>query len=174
MDICGPEFLVIVIRLVAVTQRGNVVGKRVHPHIHGVLGVKRHGDAPGHCGAGHTGVLQALFDEGNHLVFARFGLNEIRHVLVQFQKAAGIFAGFEEIGLFLGLVHFAPAIRAFAVHKLAVCPEAFAGLAIVALVTALVDIALLVKLGENFLAALYMVGVCGAHKAVVRNIHQLP
>ena len=31
-------------------------------------------------------VLQALFDEGNHLVFARFGLNEIRHVLITVSK----------------------------------------------------------------------------------------
>lgn len=128
-----------------------------------MLGVERNGDAPGHCSAGHTGILQALFDEGYHFVFARFGLNKIRHVLVQLQKPFGILAGFEEIGLFLGLVYFTAAIRAFAVHKLAVCPEAFARLAVMPFVNAFVDIALLVKPGENFLAALHMVivGGCG-------------
>ena len=132
-----------------------------------MLGVERNGDAPGHCSAGHTGILQALFDEGYHFVFARFGLNKIRHDLVQLQKPFGILAGFEEIGLFLGLVYFTAAIRAFAVHKLAVCPEAFTGLAVMALVTALVNIALLVKPGENFLAAFDVVSIRGAHKAVV-------
>ena len=59
-------------------------------------------------------------------------------------------------------------------HQLAVGPEALAGLAVVADVLALVDIALLVQLGEDLLAAFHVVIIGGADKAVVADIQQLP
>ena len=71
-------------------------------------------------------------------------------LFIQLQQAVRIFPGFEEIGFFLGLVHGAAAVRAFAIPELAVCPEAFAGLTVMPFVNAFVDIALLVKPGENF------------------------
>ena len=174
VQVRGPEFVVIVICFIAVAQSRDVVGKRVHPDVHGVLGVERDGNAPLYAGAGNAGVLQALVDESDHLVFARFRLNEIRMLFIQLQQAVRIFPGFEEIGFFLGLVHGAAAVRALAVHKLAVCPEAFARLTVMPFVNAFVDIALLVKPGENFLAALHMVIVGGADESVVGNVHQFP
>ena len=72
------------------------------------------------------------------------------------------------------VVHFAATVRALAVHQLAVGPEALAGLAVVADVLALVDVALLIQLGENFLAGLHVVVVGGADEAVVADFHQLP
>ena len=169
-----PELVVVVIFFVAVAQRGDIVAQGIHPHIHGVLGVEGHGDAPLHGGAGHTGVLQALLDEGNHLVLAALRLDELGVLLVELQQAVGILAGLEEVGFLVCVVHFAAAVGALAVHQLAVGPEALAGLAVVADVLALVDVALLIQLGENFLAGLHVVVVGGADEAVVADVQQLP
>ena len=169
-----PELVVVVIFFVAVAQRGDIVAQGIHPHIHGVLGVEGHGDAPLHGGAGHAGVLQALLDEGDHLVLAALGLDELGVLLVELQQAVSILAGLEEVGFLVCVVHFAAAVRALAVHQLAVGPEALAGLAVVADVLALVDVALLIQLGENFLAGLHVVVVGGADEAVVADVQQLP
>ena len=61
----------------------------IHPHIHGVLGVEGHGDAPLDRGTGHAGILQALLDEGDHLVLAALGLDELGVLLVELQQAVG-------------------------------------------------------------------------------------
>ena len=169
-----PELVVVVIFFVTVAQRGDIVAQGIHPHIHGVLGVEGHGDAPLDRGTGHAGILQALLDEGDHLVLAALGLDELGVLLVELQQAVSVLAGLEEVGLLVGIVDLAAAVRALAVHQLAVRPEALAGLAVVADVLALVDIALLVQLGEDLLAAFHMVVVGGADKAVVADIQQLP
>ena len=174
VQVCRPELIVVVVGVVAVAQCGDIVAQGVHPHIHGVLGVEGHGDAPLHGGAGHAGVLQALLDEGDHLVLAALGLDELGVLLVELQQAVGVLAGLEEVGFLVGIVDFAAAVRALAVHQLAVGPEALAGLAVVADVLALVDIALLVELGEDLLAGLHVVVVGGADEAVVADVQQLP
>ncbi len=174
VDVRGPELFVIVVRLIAVAQRGNVVAQRVNPDIHGVLGVKGNGDAPLDRGAGNTGVLQALLDKGDHLVLPALGLDALGILLVVLQQAVGILAGLEEVGLLVGIIDLAAAVGALAVHQLAVGPEALAGLAVVADVLALIDIALLIQLGEDLLAGLHMVVIGGADEAVIADIQQLP
>ena len=174
VQVCRPEFIVVVVGVVAVAQCGDIVAQGVHPYIHGVLGVEGHGNAPLDRGAGHAGVLQALLDEGDHLVLAALGLDELGVLLVELQQAVSVLAGLEEVGFLVGIVDFAAAVRALAVHQLAVGPEALAGLAVVADVLALIDIALLVQLGEDLLAAFHVVIVSGADKAVVADIQQLP
>ena len=169
-----PEFIVVVVGLVAVAQCGDIVAQSIHPDIHGVLGVEGHRDAPLDRGTGHAGVLQALLDEGDHLVLAALGLDELGVLLVELQQAVGVLAGLEEVGFLVGIVDLAAAVRAFAVHQLAIGPEALAGLAVVADILALVDIALLVQLGEDLLAAFHVVVVGGTDKAVVADIQQLP
>ena len=169
-----PELIVIVISLVAVAQCRDIVAQSIDPDVHGVLGVEGHGDAPLDRGTGHAGILQALLDEGDHLVLAALGLDELGVLLVELQQAVSVLAGLEEVGFLVGIVDFAAAVRALAVHQLAVGPEALAGLAVVADVLALVDIALLVQLGEDLLAAFHVVIIGGADKAVVADIQQLP
>ena len=169
-----PELVVVVIFFVAVAQRGDIVAQGVHPHIHGVLGVEGHRDAPLDRGTGHAGVLQALLDEGDHLVLAALGLDELRVLLVELQQAVRVLAGLEEVGFLVGIVDLTAAVGALAVHQLAVGPEALAGLAVVAGVLALVDVALLIELGEDLLAGLHVVVVGGADEAVVADVQQLP
>ena len=174
VQVGGPELVVIVVGLVAVAQGGDIVAQGVHPDVHGVLGVEGDGDAPLDGGAGDAGVLQALLDEGDHLVLAALGLDELGVLLVELQQAVGVLAGLEEVGFLVGVVHLAAAVGALAVHQLAVGPEALAGLAVVADVLALVDVALLVELGEDLLAGLHVVVVGGADEAVVADVQQLP
>ena len=174
VQVCRPELIVVMVGFVAVAQCGDIVAQGVHPDVHGVLGVKRHRNAPLDRGTGNAGVLQALLDEGDHLVLAALGLDKLGVLLVELQQAVGVLAGLEEVGLFVGIVHLAAAVRALAIHQLAVGPEAFAGLAVMADVFALVDIALFVQLGEDLLAAFHMVIIGGADKAVVADVQQLP
>jgi hypothetical protein len=174
VQVSRPEFVVIVIGLVAVAQRGDIVAQCIDPDVHGVLGVEGDRDAPLDGGAGHAGVLQALLDEGDHLVLAALRLDELGVLLVELQQAVGVLAGLEEIGFLVGIVDLTAAVGALAVHELAVGPEALAGLAVVADVLALVDVALLIQFGEDLLAGLHVVVVGGADEAVVADIQQLP
>ena len=157
VQVGGPVFVVVVVGIVAVAQRGDIVAQGVHPDVHGVLGVEGDGDAPLDRGAGDAGVLQALLDEGDHLVLAALGLDELGVLLVQLEQAVGVLAGAEEVGFLVGVVDLAAAVGALAVHQLAVGPEALAGFAVVAHILALIDVALLVQLGEDLLAGLDVV-----------------
>ena len=174
VQVSRPELVVIVIGLVAVAQRGDIVAQCIDPDVHGVLGVEGDRDAPLDGGAGDAGILQALLDEGDHLVLAALRLDELGVLLVELQQAVGILAGLEEIGFLVGIVDLTAAVGALAVHELAVGPEALAGLAVVADVLALVDVALLIQLGEDLLAGLHVVVVGGADEAVIADIQQLP
>ena len=174
VQVGGPVFVVVVVGVVAVAKCGDIVAQGVHPDVHGVLGVEGDGDAPLDRGAGDAGVLQALLDEGDHLVLAALGLDELGVLLVQLEQAVGVLAGAEEVGFLVGVVDLAAAVGALAVHQLAVGPEALAGLAVVAHILALVDVALLVQLGKDLLAGLDVVVVGGADEAVVADVQQLP
>ena len=92
----------------------------------------------------------------------------------QMLHAVGVLAQLEEVGLFLGVLNLAAAVGALAVNELALGPEALAGLAVLALVGALVDVAVVVHLPEDLLDGLDMVVIRCADEAVVRNIHELP
>ena len=96
VDVSGPVLIKVVVGIVIIAQCGDVVGKCIDPHIDGVLRVKRNLDAPGNAGTGYTGILQALLDEGDHLVFAGSGLDEIRVLVIIFQQTVSVFAGLEE------------------------------------------------------------------------------
>ena len=86
----------------------------------------------------------------------------------------GVLAQAEEIGLLLGVHDLPAAVGALAVHQLALGPEALAGLAVFALIGALIDIALFVHLTEDLLDGGAVVIVGGADEAVVGDVHQLP
>ena len=170
----GPVLVVVVIFIVVKAQGGAVVEQRVHPHIHHVAGIKVHGNTPAEAGAADAQVLQTGFDEVvDHLVYAGAGLQEVR-ILQQMLYPVGVLAQPEEIGLLLRVLHLAAAVRALAVHQLALGPEALAGGAVLALVGALIDVALLVHGLEDLLHGGTVIVVGGADKPVVADVHQLP
>ena len=46
VQVSRPELVVLVVRLVAVAQRGDIVAQRIDPDVHGVLGVERERGCP--------------------------------------------------------------------------------------------------------------------------------
>ena len=169
-----PELLKIVIPVIVQAQRRTVVEQRVYPHVHHVARVEVHGDAPGEAGAADAQVLQTGLDEVvHHLVDAGAGLQEVG-VLQQVLHPVGVLAQPEEIGLLLGIVYLAAAVGALAVHQLALGPEALAGGAVLALIGALIDVAVVIHLLEDLLHGGTVIVIGGADEAVVGNVHQLP
>ena len=136
--------------------------------------VKVHGDAPLEAGAGDAEVLEAGFDEVvDHLVDAGGGLEEGAG-LQELLHGFGVLGKTEEIGLLLGVMDGAAAVRAAAVNQLALGPEALAGGAVLALVGALVDIPVVVHLAEDALDGRHVVVVGRADEAVIGDVHELP
>ena len=90
VDVGRPEFLIIGIVFRAVAHGGDVVGEGVEPDVYHVLGVKIHRDTPSEAGAGDAQVVQAVFDEVDHLILAAFRLDEVGLVLVKLQEAVGV------------------------------------------------------------------------------------
>ena len=134
--------------------------------------IDRH--APAEAGAGDAEVFEARIDEVvDHFVDPAPGLQEVG-VFQQVLHPVGVFAEPEEVGLFLGVLHLPAAVGALAVYQLAFGPEAFAGLAVFALVGALVDVAVVMHLLEDLLDGGHMVVIGGADEAVVGDVHQLP
>ena len=84
-----------------------------------------------------------------------------------------ILAHFEEVRLFLCLLHLASAVGAFAVHKLRVCPETFARRTVPALVIALVYIALVVESFKYLLHRFFVIIVGGSDKFVVAYVEHI-
>ena len=174
MHVCRPVFLVIVIAVVAVAQGCRIIKQRIDPDVDDMPRVKIHGDAPGEGGPRDTEVLQAGLDEVvDHFVDAATGLQKIC-VFQQVLHPVGVLREAEEVGLLLGLVDLAAAVRALAIHQLGLGPERFAGRAVLALVGPLVDIAIVVHLFEDLLNRFDMIVICCADEAVIGDVHQLP
>ena len=89
-------------------------------------------------------------------------------------QAVGILRQAEEICLLLGVLHLTPAVGTFAVDELRLGPKRLAGGAVLALVGAFVDLALVIERLKNLLDALNVVVVGRADKPVVGDIHELP
>ena len=172
--VCRPVLVEIVILVVEQSERSAVVEERIDPDVYDVTRIKVHRHAPVEARAGDAEVFKARLDEVvDHLVDARGGLEKVG-VLKQVLHAVGVLGKLEEVGLFLGVLDLAAAVGALAVNELALGPEALAGLAVLALVGALVDVAVVVHLLEDLLDGLDMVVIRCADEAVVRNIHELP
>src|SRR6202011_5190117 len=61
----APEFWALDVRI---ANGGDVIGERIDPHVHDVLRVGWHFDAPVEGGARDREVLQAALDEARYLV----------------------------------------------------------------------------------------------------------
>jgi len=174
MHVGGPVFVQIVIAVVFEAQGGHVVKEGVDPYIDHMARVKVHRHAPGEAGPGHAQVLQTGIDEvADHLVDPAPGLQIVR-VHQQVPDPVGVLGQPEEVGFFLRILDLPAAVGAFAVLQLALGPEALAGLAVFALISSLVDVAVVVHLPEDFLDGGHMIVVGGADEPVVGNVHQLP
>ena len=84
---------------------GQVVGQRVDPHVHHVVGMVGHRHAPVERGARDRQVAQSAGDEADHLVAPHVGPDELRVRLVVGQQLVGVGRQPEEVGLLLGPRH---------------------------------------------------------------------
>lgn len=91
-----------------------------------------------------------------------------------FDDSVTVLGKAEEVAFFLQQFHVTAAVGAFAILQLCFCEEGFAGSAVPAFVGGFVDIALIVKLFEDFLYCFYVVIVYGTDESVIGNSHQLP
>ena len=176
MHVSRPEGLIITVGVLVIheAQRRGVVEQRIDPDVDDMLRVEIDRDAPLEAGAGNAEILKARVNKiVYHLVDAGARQQEVR-VDEQIAHAVSILGQTEEVSLLLGVDNGAAAVRAAAVDKLALGPEALAGGAVLADILALVDVALLVHLLENLLDGLDMVVIGRADEAVIADVHQLP
>ena len=108
-------------------------------------------------------------------VLAGYRLDKLRMCVDVLDQTIGVFLHSEEVGIFLGLVHFAAADGAvFAVDDLGSRIESFTLSAVHSLVIAQVDVALVVQFLEDLLNLTLMVFIRRADKAVVGRVYQVP
>ena len=86
---------------VGIAARGDVVGERVQPDIHDVLGIARHRHAPREAGARHREVLQAALHEADDLVAPAVRRDEARVLVVEVEQPVGPGRQLEEVGRLL-------------------------------------------------------------------------
>ena len=83
MHVGGPEPPVPGASGVGVADAGEVVGQRVDPHVHDVVGVVGHRHTPFEAGARDREVIESPLDEADHLVAPAVGQHEIGVLVVE-------------------------------------------------------------------------------------------
>mmetsp|Transcript_27196 Transcript_27196/g.42892 ORF Transcript_27196/g.42892 Transcript_27196/m.42892 type:complete len:252 (+) Transcript_27196:1770-2525(+) len=160
-----------------VPERRDVVRQRVDPHVHDVVVVAGHTHAPVEGRPRHGQVLQAALHEGDHLVPAGLGRDEVRVALVELQQAIAPLRQLEEVR---GLLHHPLHVRpggGLPVHELALGVVGLVAHAVPALVRPQVDLALRHQLIPKCLHSRLMLWLRGADEAVrgeVHGRHQVP
>ena len=158
-----------------VAERRDIVRQRVDPDVDDVTLVEADRDAPVKRRAGDAQVLQTRADEVvEHLVFAALGLDEVGMVEDILLERRGVFGHTEEVRLLRRALDLRAAVGAAAVLDLRLGKEALAGLAVIALVGALIDVALIVELFEDLLHGRHMLRVGRADELVVGDVHEVP
>ena len=92
------EFLAVGI---GIADGGDVIGQRIDPHIHDVLGIARHRDAPVEGRARDRQILQAAANKACDFVHALARQHEIGHVAVELEQLVGESWTAEKIALLL-------------------------------------------------------------------------
>ena len=173
MQVRRPEFPILLgaVAVSVITDAGDVVGQRIHPHEDRVLVVEIHGNAPFYGGSRHTQILQTRKKEVvHHLILAGHWLNELRMGIDVIDQLRRVLTGAQEIRLLAGGMHFASAVGTFSVLELGLGPERLARRTVHSVVLALVDVALVVQSAENLLHLRYVVIIRGADEFVVGHV----
>ena len=166
--------------LVAVADAREVGQQGVGPHVGHVAFVEGQRHAPVEGGTADGQVLQTALHEGDHLVLARFGADEVGVLLVELQQRLLKLGELEEpVLLAAGLLHRAMAIGA---HQLAVLVLLEVGLGVIgflvhavpALVAALIAPALIEQVLPELLHGAGVARLGGAHEIGVGDVEQVP
>ena len=101
VQIGRPVFLEFLAVGIGKADGGDVIGQRIDPDIHDVLGIAGHLDAPVEGGARQRQILQAAAHEARDFVHALLRQHEIRHALVEVEQPVGEGGEAEKIALLL-------------------------------------------------------------------------
>ncbi len=159
---------------IRVTHPGEVVGQRIHPHVHHVLIVPRDRDTPVKRGPADREVLQSALDEADDLVEAVLRCAELRLCLVQRQQPVLVGRQAEEVALLCRPGHLGicfPGIAdAIVLHQGVVLDvKRFIADGVPALVLGEVDVAFGFHLFPDRLGGCVVVCISGADEPVVRD-----
>ncbi len=178
----GREGLLELGRVGPVADGGGVVEQRVDPDVDDVLRVPGDLHAPVEGRARDRQVLQALLDEADDLVAGRLGLDEAGVGGVELQQSRGVGGELEEVVLLLQHLHgllvdgaeLLPGVLALAVDQVGGGLVLLAADAVRALVTALVDLALVVQILHELLDPGRVPVLGGADEVVVGDFQVFP
>ncbi len=157
---------------VGIAHGGEIVGERVEPDIHDVLGIARHRDAPGEAGARDRQIVEAAADEAHHLVAARARRDEVGIALVMREQPLLPRRQAEEIIFLLHPFDFG-AGRRLAVEQFALVEERLVAHRIPAGELAEIDFAAALQLVPQRLARADVARLGGADEIVVGDVHEL-
>ncbi len=158
----------------AEARRRDVVQQRVHPHVDHVVGVPGHRDAPVRARAADRQVLEAPLHEGDDLVAADLGQDELRPLLVEPQQRLLVRGEGEEVVVLLQALDRDAVDRAVPVHQLALGLELLAGRAVRALVGPQEDLPPVVEALDEQLDPLGVPGLGRPDEVVVGDEEPLP
>ena len=99
-------------------ERREVVRQRVEPHVHHVLRVVRHRNAPLERRPADAEILQPGLDERTHLVQPELRLDEVRMIAVVVEQRLLVLRQAEVVALLLQALDLAAARRTLAVNEL--------------------------------------------------------
>ena len=83
VQVGGPVGLKFPMIFIGIANGGDVVCERVQPHVHDVIVVARHRNAPLERGARNRQIVQPAFDKAGDLVAPGFGQNEVRVFVIE-------------------------------------------------------------------------------------------
>ena len=112
VQIGGPIFSVIA-GFIRISQRGDVIGQRIHPDIHDVFGLIGHRYPPIETGTRDRKIVETTFDKTDDLVAPRHGSDEIRVFIIKLQQRFLPSRQPEEITRFLEPLDLGPRRRNF-------------------------------------------------------------
>ena len=167
--IMGEPFLV-----VRIAAAGQIIGERIHPHIHHMAVATRHLDAPVEAGARDAKVRQAALDKAQHLVAAAFGLDEIRIFSIEAQQRL-LIAGKAEEPAFLDIPFHRRALRGelhapFPFGQFLLIVKGLVADRIPAFIAVEIEVAIIRHRLPDRLAGLVMIGLRRADETIIGNI----
>ena len=159
--------------VIRVTHAGHVTRQRVRPHIENVFLLARPRDAPLEGSAADGKIAQPATHKRQHFIPARIGLDEIGLLFVKLEQAILKRGQFEKIILFADALGRPLAFRAKIPRQRLVDIHLVED-AILAFVTAFVNVTLILRLAEKHLHRAFVTRLGGANEAVDGQIEFHP
>ena len=166
----GPEVSLGAI-LEGVADGGDVVGKGIEPHVDDVLVVARHGDAPGEGSPRYGQVLESslLGNKADYLVPSALGSDEVGMPGVEVEQRLRPLRQPEEVRLLLHPLHLG-ARGSLPFDELTLRVEGLVPNRVPALVSAEVDVSLVLELLPEGFHRLHVSTVCCPYEVVGRAV----